>query len=168
MNQEFQNVLNIFTGQRCWCSVAGEGTGSIFSLGFGRKIPLSKPLSNMHLSKDKRENTPEYSIMVWSSWALQKDGNVICDSDYPNDNDGPIVLGLKKLEGKTIKSIEATEPFLYLNVEFDDGYLMKIKCDGEEMYGDDGDNYTIFTPEVNYTVTTVFKLIKEKKIEQNV
>jgi len=80
--------------QTCWAVIAGKGTGSIFNIKIGEKIPRAKPINNPHLSDDARNYDSKYGIMVYSSWELTKNGDFVCDSDDSNENDGPMVSHL--------------------------------------------------------------------------
>jgi len=106
MKEELKRALAEFVGKRCWSTVAGAGSGSIFTLGIGAKIPRENPLRNPHLSGEQQENDSEYGLMVYSSWVLKRLDIVVCNSANDNSNDGPLVLGLRKLEGKEIKKAE--------------------------------------------------------------
>ncbi len=154
MIQEFKKLIERFKGLECWSSLAGEGTGSIFTLGFGKKIPRERPIRNPHLTSDQQNYDKEYAIMVWSSWNLYKETLFVCDSDTPNDNDGQMVVGLKQLVGKKIKEITLKDNTFDLEIEFDSSHRLTILSDGYDLYGDDADNYVLFFPRFTLSVTT--------------
>lgn len=154
MKQEFKKLLEHFKGLECWSSIAGEGTGSIFTLSFGKKIPRKISLANPHLTIDQPNYESEYSLMVWSSWGLYKEALPVCDSNSSNEKDGQMVVGLRELIGKRIKEITLKEKTLDLEIEFDYGYRMIVVADGYDLYGDDADNYVLFFPEFTMSVTT--------------
>ena len=161
MKSEMIKALDQFLGQECWSCVAGSGTGSIFSLNFGNRIPRAEALKNPHLTEEERNFDSEISIMVWSSWKLEHQGNAICDSGSDNSNDGPLVLGLNQLKGKKIDTIHAETPTDQIGLLFEGGFDLKIFCDGFQTYGGDSENFIIFLPDAIYSVTTNGNIEKE-------
>ncbi|WP_308986804.1 hypothetical protein [Thalassobacterium sedimentorum] len=154
MKNEMLKAINILHGEECWSCVAGKGTGSIFSLQFGDRVPRVRALNNPHLTEEEKNFDSDMSIMVWSSWNLKRQGAIICNSESNNANDGPMVQGLKELIGKKVESIHAEDPTEQIALSFEGGYDLKIFCDGFQTYGSDSENYTLFLPEVSYSATT--------------
>ncbi len=166
MIEEMKTALHRLVGEECWSSVAGEGTGSIFSLKFGEQFKSYNPVSNPHLRKHQREYDSHLGLMVWSSWCLSKNGTEICDSESDNHNNGPMVAGLKRLEGNKIREIECENPAEQICLCFEDGYELDVFCNGFELYGEDGSNYVVFLSGVTYWVTTDGSISKNEWAEQ--
>ena len=135
MNSQLQSCLNELLQKECWSIVAGKGTGSIFTLGLGDRIHRKRPIENLHLLKEQRENDSEYGLMVYSSWKLKGENETICDSDSDNSNDGSMVNGLGQLKGKRIKEAKFDGFNQGLLLLFDENYRLQIACDGKELYG---------------------------------
>ncbi|MCM8542161.1 MAG: hypothetical protein NE328_17965 [Lentisphaeraceae bacterium] len=147
--------------QTCWAVIAGKGTGSIINLKIGKKTPMSKPLTNPHLSEDARNYKSKFGIMVWSSWELTQGSKVICNSEDSNENDGPMVMGLKNIENQKVEDITTTEHFHELDIYFTGNYKLEVFCDGKDI-DEDYDNYTIYLPTESLTVEANYKIKKEK------
>jgi hypothetical protein len=49
---ELAQTLKSLAGKRCWGVSAGEGTGSVFILSFGWKVPRVRPIANPHHCRD--------------------------------------------------------------------------------------------------------------------
>ena len=156
MTDSIQKLIN----QPCWGVVAGKGTGSIFNLQIGNKIPRKEPLTNPHLSKEIQNNNSEFSLMVYSSWELLQNDDLICCESDSNENDGPMVNGLKKLINEKITNIQLSDHYHEMTISFTSNFTLEIFCDGNE-YGEDYDNYTIFFPTHTYTITSKYEIRKE-------
>ena len=156
--EELQKAIASITEQRCWGVVAGSGTGSIFTLYLGGKIPRESPLSNQHLSNDVRSFDAEFMLMVWSSWLLDRSNKEICSSESDNSNFGIMVEGLKRLCGRKILDVEYIQAQgMYLC--FEDDYYLSIFFDALEIYGSDGENFTIFTPDEIVSVNSQLEIV---------
>jgi hypothetical protein len=49
---ELAQTLKSLAGKCCWGVSAGEGTGSVFILSFGWKVPRVRPIANPHHCRD--------------------------------------------------------------------------------------------------------------------
>jgi len=161
---EHEKLIEDFKGLECWAIVAGTGTGSIFTLGFGKKILRKTPLANPHLTFDQQNYDSEYSLMVWSSWSLFKEKILVCNSNSSNEKDGQMVVGLRELIGKKIKEITIKDTTLDLEIEFDSGYRMIVVPDGYDLYADDADNYVLFFPEFTMSVTIGLEIRRSMRL----
>jgi hypothetical protein len=97
--EEFrQQFCKEIVGQECWSIVAGEGTGTMVSIDFGRKFPLKRPLNNRHLSYEQQQYSGEYSIFIqFAAWWVFENDEKIGGWEDDNSNDGVMVASLKRL-----------------------------------------------------------------------
>lgn len=137
--------LELLKGKRCWSIGAGEGTGNIFTLGFGAKRRREQPLTNRHLRQEERECEAEYILMVECSWRLEQRGKIVTTWQEPNGNEGPMVKGLERLREKKVLFIKAWPPMNDLEIRFNDGYRLFIFCDLPARDGE-GHNWCLETP----------------------
>lgn len=138
---EFARMLKSFVGRRCWGVVAGEGTGSVFILDFGRKVPRDKPIGNPHLTPERQRYTGEISLMVWSAWRIDSGRSVICGWNDSSRNDGPMVRGLKSLVNTSVKAVTIERPAMDLTISFARRTL-RVFCD-QTVPESGPDNYSI-------------------------
>jgi hypothetical protein len=131
MNDTFpvDRLKSALLNKTCWCTVAGEGVGSIFQLYLGGKIPRQKPKTNKMLRDDARWNDAEYSLMVWCAWRLDGSQKPITGWLEPNDNAGPLVSGLVQLEGETVVDVRVHSPAWDLALEFSGQKTLQVFCD---------------------------------------
>jgi len=161
VKDEFTATLNKLLGEECWGIVAGEGTGSVISIAFGSKIARKKPINNPHLTADQRQNKSEFDLMVSCAWRLNSDKEIVCSSTDLNDNDGPMVNGLKTLVGHKIKYIDITYPAYDLKLGFDNTLTLYVFCN-ETNTSDEYDNYVLYFKDSSFTVGTKSVLTYEK------
>jgi len=150
--REFALTLKSLVGKRCWGVSAGEGTGSVFVLDFGRQIPRDKPIANPHLTPEQRRYTGELSLMVWSAWRIDAKHTVVCGWNDSSRNDGPMVRGLKSLVGRSVKSVSFDRPAFDLEVRFQERCL-RLFCD-QTKHRRGYENYwlTLSSPKRSYVV----------------
>jgi len=135
----FARTLKSLVGKRCWGVVAGEGTGSVFVLDFGRKIPQARPIANPHLTLDQRRYKGELSLMVRCAWRIDAKQSVVCGWNDSSRNDGPMVRGLKSLVNTSVKAVTIEPPAMDLTIRFASRTL-RVFCDqtvresGQENY----------------------------------
>ncbi|MCW8930254.1 MAG: hypothetical protein OQL19_08470 [Gammaproteobacteria bacterium] len=143
---EIKKICNL----ECWSVISGEGSGSHVSLEFGEKVPRNKPLSNPNLSDLSKKYTGKYSIFIEEcSWRLESHELIICGSSSPNNNEGIMVNGLDKLIGKKVVDINIAKLSLDIAITFNDDLKLILFCNTINI--EDGDNYTFFTPQKNFT-----------------
>lgn len=139
-------------GRECWALIAGEGTGSAFSMKMGEKIPRKRPLQNPFLSADAKIFDGEYCLYVqFSSWRLDDVERVICTSTDSNENDGVMVQGLSRLVGCRISGVSLTKPGCDLIIDLDRGYRLTVFCCWSNVL-EPATNYSFFTPEIGFSV----------------
>jgi len=150
MNQ-FIGAVKALVEKTCWGVTAGEGTGSVIGVDFGKKINRKRPLSNIHLSEEQRNFQGEYDLFVECSWRIDSQESVVCGSKDANESYGTMVSGLNRIVGQRIVAVNANLPAYDLELRFDNDLILKIFCD-ETNESEDCDNYTFGTPEQNYIV----------------
>lgn len=138
--------------KKCWASVAGEGTGSTFTISLGKKIARKRPLKNQFLSEVSKLYDGEYSMYVqFASWRLDGAQRVICTSTDSNHNDGVMVHGLSKIVGRTVLCASLTKPGCDLILDFDRGYRLTVFCCWSNEL-EPATNYSFFTPDQVFSV----------------
>ncbi len=142
---DFLNALHKLTDAECWAVAAGEGTGSRITIQCGRKIERARPLTNPNASDALRHFKGEYVIFVQDcAWRLELN-EVICTSKSPNNNNGPMVIALRSLEGHRIVAVTVTSAAHDLVVEFSGGLRLHLFCDCFDE-ARDGRNYSFHSP----------------------
>lgn len=153
---------NKLIGEKCWSTIAGKGTGSNVSIDIGRKILRKQSIKNDYLSEDQKKYVGEFSLYVTCSWRLDSIDSVICSSKDSNEQNGPMVCGLKRLIGRKIIKVDVITPALDLVLCFDGSLCLRVFCD-ETDPDDEFDNYSIFTPHNIYTVKNRSILLVETR-----
>lgn len=91
----------------CWAIVAGEGTGSMVLMSFGKKFLRKIPVDNDTLSHNAKNFDAELSLFITNAeWQLLnlKDNSLICDCFSSNKKNGEMDRGLSQLIDKKVKS----------------------------------------------------------------
>ncbi len=96
---------------------------------------------------------------------MDSDKEVICGSTDSNENDGPMVNGLKNLVDRKVESVDISIPFFDLSLKFDGPLWLKIFCD--QTNTDEYENYLFFTPDKTYTVEARSVLTCEERKKQD-
>lgn len=120
---DFFSFLN---DQTCWGIVAGEGTGSVVELLIGEKIKRERPLDNPIVDSAVREYDPEISIFIQCAWRLANKEKVICSCLSSNQNDGPMLSGLRRLKDNRISSTVLNVESMDLSIRFADDLVFSI------------------------------------------
>ena len=137
-----QQFCKDLIGQECWSIVAGEGTGTMVSIDFGRKFPLKRPVNNRHLSYEQQHHSGEYSIFIqFAAWWVFENDEEIGGWEDHNSNDGVMVASLKRLVGKKVLEIDFYGKEYGFVITFEEH--LKIRVQGVDY--DDGEEYTDFT-----------------------
>jgi hypothetical protein len=110
--EKLEEACRLLVGKCCWTLVAGSGTGSVVSLGFGAKIPLKKPLTNPNLTLEEQENDAEFGLFVECVWRLDDQTKVVCGAWDDNRSGGPMLTGLARLIGHRVAAILLRRPGL--------------------------------------------------------
>src|ERR1700760_3860825 len=115
---EFLVALGKLAGLDCWGVIAGSGSGSRVTLHLGKRIKRERPLMNPRLPELVRSHTGEYGLFIENcAWRLDGD-STLCTSKTPNENDGPMVAGLRSLEGQRIVATLAVSGIQDVVLEF--------------------------------------------------
>ena len=126
--QEFARTLKSLAGKRCWGVSAGQGTGSVFVLDFGRKVPRDRPIANPYLTPQQQRYTGELSLMVFCAWRIDAKDSVVCGWNDSSRNVGPMVNGLKGLMKTSVKAVAIEHPAWDLTISFAQRTL-RVFCD---------------------------------------
>ena len=130
----------------CWSVIAGNGSGSVICLDFGRKLPRIKPLKNPTLTEEQRNYEGEYSLYIECAWRLQTKKQVLCSSTSSNMTGQDMLNGLSQLIGGQVVKVAVRALGGDLTIHFDNGLILLVFADqGNE--ADDIDNYTYYSTE---------------------
>ncbi|MFD0893726.1 hypothetical protein KBB96_08890 [Luteolibacter ambystomatis] len=152
--------LSDFVGKECWRTLAGKGTGSMFTLDLGEKIQRLRPLPSKHLDETIRNFEGEYSLYVtFGDWRVEGPEGVICTSRSSNEKDGEMVTGLKRLEGEKIVEASMTGASRDLLLAFSSGLVLRVFVNAVD---DEEDDYSLFFPQGVWTVGAKGRLRGEK------
>jgi hypothetical protein len=149
LEKTVERILQNLVGKCCWGFVAGEGTGSTVSLDFGKKVPLQVPNKNPLLTEDQRKYEGEINLFIESPWTLTSESGIVCSSDDPDDNDGPMVQGLWKIVNKQVRNVKILKPSHDLIINFEGKFTLNIICNQME---NEYDNYSVFMGNEIYIV----------------
>lgn len=124
--KEWESLLERMRGHLCW-SMIGISGGSMFTLDFGDKVNKKIVVSNDKLREDQRNFRGEYTLFVRSAgWRLYHDKKCLCHCNDSNANDGPMVMGLRRLEGKKLLHYECGTLPAELALTFAEGYQLVL------------------------------------------
>lgn len=146
LNESLEKSCDRLKNKICWTVTAGSGTGSVFNLGLGGKIPRRRPLTNRHLTQEQRENVAEYGLFVMCVWRLDTSDRVLCGAWDSNDAEGPMLSGLRQLIGHRVIQISVRDPGLDLELTFDNNLQLNVFCD-QTNEQENSDNYSLYLPE---------------------
>lgn len=140
-------------GLQCRSVIAGAGTGSRMSLGFGEARARRKPLTNSTLSEFQKKFETSHKLFITCSWRLDAPSRVICGAWDDNREGGPMLEGLARLCDHRVSDLLFRQPGLDLELTFDHGLRLTIFCD-QVNESDEDDNYSVFLPQEILTVGT--------------
>jgi hypothetical protein len=155
--------LACLEGKKCLWYWAGESTGSVINVEFGKKIKRMKPIGtvlkqirppNLTLTDEQREQREyegEMILLVESAWRVDTDDGVLCGSTDSNCPGCDMQLGLEQLKGQTVKSVHILAPALDLTVIFEKNLILRVFCDQTNLYSR-VDNYSFFNNDRAYIV----------------
>jgi len=146
----FIESLNNLIGMECWGVTGGEGTGTVISLNIGDKILRKKPSENPHLPELVAKYESSHGFMLHSPWRIESSTEIFSGSHMPNDNNGAMVNGLKKILGTTIKSVMCNKPAYDLRIEFSNEINLIVHCSNIGM--DENECYSFKSLQNWYTV----------------
>jgi hypothetical protein len=148
--KEWESLLAKMQGQLCW-SMIGISGGSMFSLHFGDKLKRDIVVDNEKLREDQRKFHGAYTLLVrMTGWRLYHDKKCLCHCNDSNANDGPMVIGLRRLEGKKLLHFESGKSPAELKLTFSEEYQLTLS-DWEGVNPED-EAYTLFGDELAVTV----------------
>lgn len=160
---EISDGINSLKGKKCWSVIAGSGTGSVVSLGFGEKKLKNRPIDNTALSEDERTFDPEVEIVIYCAWRLSHSDGVLCGWRDSNEAGGAMLGGLSLLREKKIINIQLCLKSYDLKLHFEGDICLNIFCDQTSDFDSD-ENYTLFVDNTAYTVGLKSKVEIEKMI----
>lgn len=149
-------------GKKCWGIIAGAGTGSNIVIDFGGKKRRKGLLKNDKLSDVQKEYEGEFSLYITCTWRLETEHKIICGSNDPNRDGGPMLKGLKEIIDREVTSLDIITPSLDVSLNLSGGYKLKVFCDEtneEEAF----DNYSFFMPDIIFTVIYKGGLVSEER-----
>jgi hypothetical protein len=145
-NIDLKAITNTLIGLPCWSIIGGKGTGSVIHLGFGSKKLRDRPLKNPHLTEEERLYDSDISLMVYCSWRLSSESDIICSWRDAIDNIEDMLFNLELIRNKKITKINICPLSLDLDIYFEGNKKIEIFCDETNDYDADN-NYSLFTEE---------------------
>ena len=118
-------LLQSLVSRRCWYVSSGGATAPSFMLIVGDKIPRDRELRNRHHPEDYRQNRGTHELLVWCSWRLQTNNEVLASSDQETDENSPLLA----LAGGEIAAVEVSSPAWDIRITFNDGRVLVVFCD---------------------------------------
>lgn len=109
-------------GKKCWHVSAGGVTSPSFVLVLGEKVPRPVPLKNQAQPVDFRENRGSVELLVWCSWRLNSQAEVVASSSQ----DPCFDLKLRELVGSRVESVDCVPPFWDLSVRFSNSIELQV------------------------------------------
>ncbi len=143
---EIKSITDLLIGLPCWSVIAGKGTGSVISLGFGGRQLRSKPLNNKNLTDDERKYHSDISLMIHCSWRLSSKNEILSSWREALENRELMLTNLKSIRNKKINNIDIDPISLDLKIYFEGNKKLDVFCD-ETDDSDADDNYNLFTNE---------------------
>lgn len=158
MSPALHTALACLHGKECWSVIAGAGTGSIVSIGFGAQVPARRFSANPRLTLKDRQFEPEYSIYVECAWRLQ-DGERVLATWTEAAGGERWSKELEKLRGLKIESTTIRPVAFDVDLNFEGGLTYSLFCD----QGLDDENYSVFTPQYVVTVGSRSGVVVENR-----
>jgi hypothetical protein len=128
-------------GQRCWYVSAGGVTAPSFSLALGEQIPRARPLTNTAHPPSFRHNEGSFGLLVWCSWRLQTDSNVLATSDTDD-----FQVHLDSLTDAVVDAVLCRAPAWDLELRFSNGETLLIFCDNHGSDPTASQNWELWVP----------------------
>ena len=157
LQRDLSAALSEVVGRPCWEFVAGKGTGSNFTMDFGRKLKRARPLTNPHLSDAAKRYVGEYVLYVTCPWRLQTRSTTVTswadarkNRRGVQNNLGLMLAGLAQLKGARVSHVALRGPALDLRVTFDNGLSLVVFSDETEATGYPA--YNFYTSQTSYSV----------------
>ena len=156
----FSKKLQEIVSHTTWGVIAGRGTGSMVTIEFGPKVLRRRRLTNNTLSNDAQCYQGTWGLFIKNAlWRLAYDGNLLCNSESDNTEQGEMLLGLSRIEGAIVESVTFDPP---------NGSLQIILAGNLELYisrynDSDDDSFAFFTSDTVYTVDSTRNIVVEER-----
>ena len=159
---EIQRELAKFAGAECWHVSRGGPTAPSFELALGKKIPRTTPLKNLSQPPVFRFNDSELGILVWCSWRLIDDQEIVASSC----EGGLMIEHLDRLLGREVEQIHLIGQW-DLRLEFDAGARLDVFCDRPLTDETLSDNWELWTHDQEVSIGPGLRLnIEERQFEE--
>jgi hypothetical protein len=89
---ELAQTLKSLAGKCCWGVSAGEGTGSVFTLSFGWKVPRVRPIANPHYCRDWGTGWNPHAALWKDSWLACYDPTLQYEAYRIRNGDKEIIV----------------------------------------------------------------------------
>jgi hypothetical protein len=126
MIDQIRACLKLAEGHRCWHVSVGGCTLPTFQLILGAPIKRSILLNNPEQPEMFQSHTGKYQFLIWCSWRLEQNDQIIVSSD---GHGADIVTGVHRLMEKDLLETCITGPAWDLKLQFSDGYKVVVFCD---------------------------------------
>jgi len=119
------DFLRGIIGQTIWHVNAGGVTWPSFSLALGGKVPRQRPLKNPAVSDEFRENAGEMAFLVWSTWRLEMEDEIVATSAQSD----LAASKLEELKGLSVEEVVCISPAWDVVVRFSNARILRLFCD---------------------------------------
>lgn len=137
-------LLDSLVGTECWSFLGGPGTGSVLSLGFGKKVRRPRPLRSKHPERVYSRYEPEFCLMLYfCAWRFRHRGAVI--GGWTDMDCKPSVEQMEnRILGGRVESVTIAPVTHDLRVAFDQGVTLDVFCNQAQGEQGHDDNYHFF------------------------
>jgi len=160
--QVFPRLLPIFgqlLSKPCWGIAAGAGTGTNFTMHFGKKVRRAVRVDNSSLNPDLQKNEGEMILFVECDWVVRSRGRMLFDSKKISRDDR-MVNALKSLIGQKVDSFAGLVPLNSMTIIFHNRATLSMRTSRPDPI-DPHDNLTLFVGDRSYTVASDLSLREE-------
>jgi hypothetical protein len=146
--RELEQLLQGVLGKECWSVVPGSGSDCIIGLDFGKRVKHDQPIMNPKLTVEQQHYKGEYGLLIYCDWALKLGAIELTTWEDMFDELEESEYELNKVVGQRVVEIDVIPPRLDLDIHFDNGLCLEIRCvgtgDAEER---DSAHYIYFFPD---------------------
>jgi hypothetical protein len=147
-------------GEECWSIIAGSGTGSVILLDLGSKSPRKQELRNDTLTDEQRRFESPYSIHVWCSWRIERNGRVVGSWVALPEDGWRERSGLSLIEGRRLTGFELGESVPDLCLDFGE---VRLSAFADRLTENEDDcAFTLSTPDGVFLVFSGGDLQRER------
>jgi len=118
-------VKHALIDAKCWYVSDGAVDGT-FQLALGERVQRRVRLQAEHHTSEYRNYEGTANLLVWCSWRLDSQDDVITSSD---DEYSSIVEGLNRLIGSCINRVSILSPAWDLELQFNNEFTLNVFCD---------------------------------------